>query len=270
MEIGLEPLVRLQQVDAEIERVREDLDRIPQELRIADEELAEAQGEFEAFERELGEAVSGQKACEKKKAESKLLLADYRNKLLSIRTNAEYKAMLDQIRFVEQTIDDQDSRTLELMYAEDESRGRLENARMKFDRGRQRVERKRQLLGERSVDLQARLDELVAKRSEIAPAVNIRLSRKYEQLRTAGKRVAVVPLSRGACGGCMTHVPPQNAVEIEQGATYNCPICGRFVVCSFEMQADAQANTEAVGPGGRPPAVFRREESPGTEGQGAG
>jgi predicted nucleic acid-binding Zn-ribbon protein len=234
MESGLELLVKLQQLDAEIESVRDELERIPQELRIADEELAQARTDLDSFEEELAGIVAGQKDCERKKVESKALLTDYRNKLLSIRTNDEYRAMLGQIGFVEKQIDDLDSRTIELMYAEDEARGRLDGARTKFERSSQRTDRKKQLLTEKSAGLQASLDDLHARRAEIAPTVNIRLSRKYEQLRTAGKRVAVVQLQKGACGGCMTNVPPQNAVEIEQGATYSCPICGRFVVCSFQ------------------------------------
>lgn len=236
MDSDLDLLVRLQQVDAEIERASEDLGRIPQEVRIAEEELASSRGEYEAVEHELEQLLQGQKDCERKKADSRALLADYRGKLLQIRNNTEYRAMLDQIGFVEQAMDETDSRILELMYSEDEARAKLETARMKYDRSVQRTERKKQLLQERASELKASLGKLEARRAELAPLVGVRLGRRYEQLRGAGRRMAVVSLQRGACGGCMTNVPPQNAVEIEQGATYNCPICGRFVVCSADLE----------------------------------
>jgi len=235
MENGLDLLIRLQLLDREIERNRADLDRIPQEMKIAEAENSEARGEYEAVEAGLAGVAAAQKACEKQKEEGRVRLADYRNKLLSIRTNTEYRTMLDQIKFVEQSMDDLDSRTLELMYAEDEVRGKLDAARRKWEHSRDRAERKKVLLGERSVELKASLSELESRRADLAPSLNIRLLRKYEQLRSAGKRVAVVGLVRNACGGCMTNVPPQNAVEIEQGTTYNCPICGRFVVCSGDL-----------------------------------
>jgi predicted nucleic acid-binding Zn-ribbon protein len=151
MESGLELLVKLQQLDAEIESVRDELERIPQELRIADEELAQARTDLDSFEEELAGIVAGQKDCERKKVESKALLTDYRNKLLSIRTNDEYRAMLGQIGFVEKQIDDLDSRTIELMYAEDEARGR-EGRRGAAPEGRMRGMHDQRASTERSGD----------------------------------------------------------------------------------------------------------------------
>lgn len=233
---GLRLLFELQMLDSEMDRTRSDLERIPGEMAIADQELASAEEEYAGAEKKLAEIRNGQAACERERAEATARIAEYRTRQSSLKTNEEYRAMTAQIDFVRQSIDAIDIRLIELMYAEDEEKARLEAAKRKLDRSVERVQRKKQLLEQRAGDLERTLREIESRRAALVPDLNIRLLRKYEQLRASGKPNAVVQLTRGACGGCLTHVPPQHAVEIEAGTMYNCPICGRFVVSGGEPQ----------------------------------
>lgn len=230
MEGSLAALFKLQEADSLLDRQKAELAGIPGELALVESELASAKDEFSAFEKKLAETAASQKKCDGEKAEARLKMAEYKTKLLSLKTNAEYKAMLEQISYVERRIDDLDSRTLELMYEEDGVRKDMEEASKKLDRYGERARRKRELLAGREASLMSEVNELASKRADLSAAVPIRLLRKYEQLRSAGKACAVVGLVRGACGGCHTYIPPQNAVEISQGISYSCPICGRYIV----------------------------------------
>ncbi len=230
MEGSLSGLLMLQEVDLLLDREKAELAGIPGELSLVEAELAAARTEFENVESRLADLASSQKKCESEKAEARQKLAEYRTKLLSLRTNAEYKAMLEQIAYVEKRIDDIDSRTLELMYEEDGARGSIEEARKKLDRYSERASKKKEFLTEREKSLREEISRLEGDRTARAAEVSVRLLRKYQQLRGSGRSSAVVGLERGACGGCHTNVPPQNAVEIGQGVSYSCPICGRYVV----------------------------------------
>lgn len=230
MDQALSLLFELQELDSALDREKAELEAIPGERRIVDEEVTRAREEFSAVEASLSGIVESQAQCEREKAEARARLAEYRTKLLSLKTNTEYRAMLEQMAWVEKRLDELDSRTVELLYAEDDSRKAVEEAGRKLGRYEERAARKRQMLDGREQELVRGIEELGARREELAPRVNIRLLRKYEQLRASGKSAAVVLLSRGACGGCHTNIPPQNAVEIGRGETYNCPICGRYVV----------------------------------------
>jgi predicted nucleic acid-binding Zn-ribbon protein len=53
----------------------------------------------------------------------------------------------------------------------------------------------------------------------------------YERIRKAKKGKAVVPVKRGACGGCFNRVPPQKLLELRlNNMLYTCERCGRIVV----------------------------------------
>lgn len=230
VEQTLSGLLKLQESDTMLDRAKAELAGIPGELALVESELSAARAEFSSVEAKLSELATILKKCEEEKADSRRKLAEYKTKLLSLKTNAEYKAMLEQISFVERRMDDLDSRTLETMYDEDAARKDIAEAGRKLERYSERAKRKTELLAERESVLRAEVDRLSGERSGTASAVPIRLLRKYEQLRASGRSCAVVGLVRGACGGCHTNIPPQNAVEISQGISYSCPICGRYIV----------------------------------------
>jgi predicted nucleic acid-binding Zn-ribbon protein len=230
MEKDICDLLNLQELDRRLDRTRDDLSRIPKEIEIHDREIQKHRETFTGYEKSLEEVRALQKKCTSEKEESGMRLVDYKNQLLTLKTNQEYKAMLLQISTFEKLIDDLDSQVIELMYREDETVTEIENARKVLDRSIQRAEKRKELLNAEKKELEEQTNTLTAEREERARVVNIRFLRKYEQLRSAGKGLAVVGLIRGACGGCMTNVPPQSGVEIAQGSTFTCPICGRFLV----------------------------------------
>ena len=223
-------LAKLQKLDLQLDENRRELESIPRELAIQDSEAERSAEELREFEDRLQEVLDRQKAAAETKQEAIALLADYKTKLTTLKTNEEYRAMLRQIEHGEARIDELDSRSIELMYSEDEARELHSEASKRHERALERASRRREILKQRASELQSVIEELEERRAELASATSVRLVRKYEQLRSAGKSEAVVGLLNGNCGGCLTVVPAQNAVEIKNGVTYICPICGRYIV----------------------------------------
>ena len=230
MDDDIRDLLKLQDIDRKLDRALEDLSRIPREIDIHDQEIMKHRDRFSEHEKSLEEVKAEQKKSVGDKQDAKEKLAEYKNNLLSLKTNDEYKAMLHQIGTVEQAIDDLDSRSIELMYKEDETTLEIESARKTLDRSVSRAEKRKEFLLTEKKELEQEVGSLQVAREKRIEGVNIRFLRKYEQLRSAGKGLAVAGLISGACGGCMTNIPPQSAVEIAQGITFTCPMCGRFVV----------------------------------------
>ncbi len=230
MEEYIEQLLQLQRLDVKLDRLREDLERIPGEIAIHERDQEQRRLEHEKVEEELREAERLRGECEAEKRENENRLVEYRKQLLDLKTNEEYRSMLKQIEYAEKKIDDLESEILELLYQEEENGELIEKARKKLEKSVSRCERRKKALEEERAELEEEISALEEDRDRLAEGVRQRFLRKYQQLRNAGKGRAVVGLLRGACGGCMTNVPPQSAVEIKAGKTFTCPICGRFVV----------------------------------------
>jgi len=230
MEEYIEQLLQLQKLDVKLDRLREDLQRIPGEIAIHERDQEKRRLEHEKVEEELREAERLRGECEDEKKRNEKKLVEYRKQLLDLKTNEEYRSMLKQIEYAEKRIDKLESEILELLYQEEENGELIEQARKKLEKSVSRCERRKEALKEEQAELEEEIAVREEQRDELAGGVRQRYLRKYSQLRDAGKGRAVVGLIRGACGGCMTNVPPQSAVEIKSGNTFTCPICGRFVV----------------------------------------
>lgn len=69
----------------------------------------------------------------------------------------------------------------------------------------------------------------------------------YDDLGRAARRPAVVPLVRGACGGCCMRVPPQLGAVVRRGQSVcSCPHCRRLL---YAVPRDAES---ADGSGSKP------------------
>jgi hypothetical protein len=63
----------------------------------------------------------------------------------------------------------------------------------------------------------------------------------YERIRKAKRGMAVVPVKKGACGGCFNRVPPQKLLELRQNdRLYTCERCGRIIVSDEIAETSAK------------------------------
>ncbi|MEN8209212.1 MAG: C4-type zinc ribbon domain-containing protein, partial [Candidatus Fermentibacteria bacterium] len=193
-------------------------------------ELESQKAVYESEKEKLEGTKESSRKCIENKEASQKTLAEFKNKLLQMKTNEEYRAMSDQIEFVKKQISDFDIEILERMYEEEQGEKDLVEAKKIWERNSKRAEKRQDILNGQLEVLEENIEKLMEERNEISSGIGKRLLDKYEQLRTAGRGLVVVGLQKGACGGCLTNIPPQTAVEVSQGKTFICPICGRFVV----------------------------------------
>ncbi len=230
MEEPIKRLLLLQETDRKLDRVKADMEAIPRELQVHRREIEEHRLRFRGVEEALESNRAGQEALKAEQQELRSRVAEYRTRLLSIKTNDEYRAMLKQIDYALGKVDDMDTALLEAMEAEDEARAEVEKAGRELERYERRYEARKEMLEGKAAQLETELSALEAEREVVASSIDVRYYRKYRQARRSGRPEIVVGLRGGACGGCLTNVPPQNGVDIKGGNTFLCPMCGSFVV----------------------------------------
>jgi len=230
MEEYIARLLDLQDLDRRSDRLKADLESIPAEIAVHRKEMEGHRTRFSEFENSLNSIRDRQKKLTGDKADTIARIADYKSRLLTLKTNEEYSAMLKQISHAEKLIDQIDESILEAMYEEDETVQSVQRAEKERDRALKRSEAREELLKARYTELQNELDKVIAERTEAAGRVEPKYLRMYEKARENGHREAVAGLRNGACGSCLTKIPAQSAGEIRSGVTFSCPICGSFVV----------------------------------------
>lgn len=242
MENRIEQLLALQDLDRRLDRARGDLNALPGELERQEKEMTGHQARFQESVDLLEQNRKMQASLKSDQQDLRTRVADYRNRLLSIKTNDEYRTMLKQIDFALGKIDDLDTALLEAMEEEESLEERVRKAEKELERHRTRFETRKTMLEEQQRQLERETDRLLAERESAAAAVDLKSLRKYEQARSSGRAEIVVGLRAGACGGCLTLIPPQNGVEIKGGNTFNCPMCGCYVVWTEDSSLAGNRN----------------------------
>jgi predicted nucleic acid-binding Zn-ribbon protein len=78
--------------------------------------------------------------------------------------------------------------------------------------------------------LAGELDGCVRKSEKLKKEIPAELLRKYEQIKGAGRGIAVVAVWKEVCDGCHMSIPPQLYNELQKTtALITCPNCNRII-----------------------------------------
>lgn len=227
----LEALEKLQAIDSKIDEVKKIRGALPEEVQDLEDEIAGYQTRIEKQsdeKKELEDAISANKTAIK---DAEKLIKKYEEQQMNVRNNREYDAITKETELQQ----------LEIQILEK----RIKEAYEKIEAKEEETNQTKESLSEREKDLKSKKDELesIVKESEddeqkmakdrakAAKGVEERLLMSYDKVRKNMRNgLAVVPVKRGACGGCFNVVPPQKQAEIrEKKKIIVCEHCGRIL-----------------------------------------
>lgn len=224
-------LYALQLVDSQLQEVNDLKGDLP--TIVAD--LEAKVSSLKASIKELG-AVIKQSKVDRDNADVEIIalaekMEKYKNQQLNVKSNRQYDALTREIENAE-------TRVRSLEKEMEVSEGKIETARKDTEAANAALgeaqgeldERKKEL---REVNKENEKEELKLQhdRDKIRARLQKEDLERYERIRNAKGGKAVVPIKRGACGGCFSRVPPQKMLEIRQNShLYACEHCGRILV----------------------------------------
>ena len=82
-------------------------------------------------------------------------------------------------------------------------------------------------------EIAAAITERRDQRETIAKSLPEELLKRYDRIRSNKAGMAVAPIKRERCTGCLSPIPAQRILEIErEDRVYLCEACGRILVVS--------------------------------------
>jgi predicted nucleic acid-binding Zn-ribbon protein len=109
MEEFIARLLDLQDCDRDIDRLKADLESIPREMKIHRNDTQGHEDRFNQFRDTLDGIKQKQKKLAGDRADNIARVADYKSRLISLKSNTEYTAMLQQIANTEKMNDQIDN-----------------------------------------------------------------------------------------------------------------------------------------------------------------
>ena len=225
-------LYQLQKIDSEIDEINKVKGELPLEVQDLEDELAGLTTRIENINAEIEELNSLTRQRKREVDQAKIMIGNYKEQQNNVRNNREYDAITKEIEYQELEIELAEKRLKE--YAQ-----QIKNKKAVIDQTNALVE-------ERNIDYKAKKEELDSIEAETAQQVaelqaraekakepiDERLLAAYNRIRkNVHNGLAVVTVTRDACGGCFNRIPPQRQVDIRQGKKLIvCEYCGRILV----------------------------------------
>lgn len=223
-------LIRLQELDSQIDRLHEKRERLPHDIEEARKPIDKATSEYEKT-KAVHESLSRQKRDSERDLttqEEKLVKLHHRT--TEIKTNKEYQAHLAEIETTKQEKGNLEERLLLLMDQVDQA-GKEEDSRQKVVADEQRrFESERQRMEAEIIKAEELLKQLDTERKTVADKIEEPILREYHQLRKSRNGLGLVPAKDGTCQGCRLAIPPQLYADVRKNEKIvACSQCHRFL-----------------------------------------
>jgi uncharacterized protein len=238
MNSDLQHLIRLQQLDTDIESARRRIAEIPSVQLALDARLAEQQAVVAAIKQRLAESQTARRATEGEVASLQTRLSKYKGQLMEVKTNKEYQAMQKEIATAEEAVRSQEDRILEQMEEAETLARELKIAETALKTQQDDIARERKRLEEEAAVLQKRTTDTSSARTAVAKDLSPAALRLFEHVSKQRKGLAVAEARDGICTVCHVRLRPQVFNEVRRNESLiQCDSCLRILYFSAAVPA---------------------------------
>ena len=229
MNQDLTQLIELQQVEAEISRLQAQIAALPKRVQAIESKLADANGR-------VAKAQAAIKADEvaRRKYESEIQgqnerISKFREQSLAVKTNEQYRALMNEIGFAEDEIRKLEDKILEAMLDVDAKHADVKKAQQELVEETKEIEKEKAEVRARTAEAEKELGGRRARQKQLREGVDADLLGRYDRLlRSRGTALAEAREQR--CTACQVLLRPQvfNELRLEDKVAA-CESCSRIL-----------------------------------------
>jgi predicted nucleic acid-binding Zn-ribbon protein len=227
----LEALLKLQEIDSKLDSLLKIRGDLPEEVRDLEDETLGYQTRKNKFLSEIAELNGDLQAFSNAQKDADKLILKYKEQQMNVRNNREFDAISKEIELQELDVNLAEKRS-------NETKARIRLIEDELDKINTILVEREDALNEKKGELDVIVEEsreeekqILASREKQTKRIDERLLKSYEKIRANSLNgLAVVHVSRGACGGCFNIVPPQRQADIRDNKRIIvCEHCGRIL-----------------------------------------
>ncbi|MBA3912256.1 MAG: hypothetical protein H0X25_00005, partial [Acidobacteriales bacterium] len=240
MPSDLENLMQLQAAGREIRRLQEEIAALPKRVAAIEQKLAGTKAALEAARAAVKADEAARRKHESANQDLQGKISKYRDQSLAVKTNEQYRALLQEIQFAEQEIRGNEDKMLELMLDSDNKEKQVQAAEADLRAETAEIEKEKIEAKARTTQDEKELAEWNARRDAARANIDADLVRHYDRvLKFRGSGLAEVLNAR--CAGCQVALRPQSLNEVKGGKLLICESCQRVLYYdpSKEVQTEA-------------------------------
>ncbi len=231
MQEDLTVLFKLQKIDQDLHEIEQLKVNIPHQIQTMSGEQSDVEQRFSEQEQQVESLEKDRRQHERDLEGVQEQINKYQGQLHSVKTNKEYDALQKEMQTQKTNISVHEDAILQLMSDTEEAGEALEAIRVEMETTIAAIKVQTRKLKKKLTTVD---EDVAVKRDErlrTAMRIEARVARVYNRIRRILGGLAVVPLKKGACGGCFNIIPLQVVAEIRQMNRLTiCESCGRIVL----------------------------------------
>jgi len=237
----LQYLYKLQQIDSSLDELQEEKGDLPGQVRALEEQLEVVRTQHSLSEQAMKTAFTQRDNADNEIIVLKAKMEKYKSQQFAVRTNREYDALTREMDGTVEAVRRLEKEMEQLEVKGTTTRTAIEELATKIEEMEKQLEERRAALMEVSKSTEVEELEFNHQRQKVVARIAKPDLAAYERIRRAKRGMAVVPVKKGACGGCFNRVPPQKLLELRQNdRLYTCERCGRIIVSDEIAETSAK------------------------------
>jgi predicted nucleic acid-binding Zn-ribbon protein len=228
--VEIENLVRLQKLDDEIRALDSRLSAIPKEIEALQKEIATERKNLESAQKALADAQKAQRTHESELAAVEERVKKYKDQLMNVKTNDEYRAMQHQIEVATKDVSAIEDKILDDFDTVKELEEKKQKRQAELDKGQKEISAMEKELEAERTRLESERASRMTSREEVLTRIPEDLLSEYDRIAKARGGVAMAEAIDERCQVCMVRLRPQAFQELRMGAKIlHCESCRRIL-----------------------------------------
>ncbi|HEY3488518.1 MAG TPA: C4-type zinc ribbon domain-containing protein [Candidatus Deferrimicrobiaceae bacterium] len=230
-------LLDLQEIMTRARTVEEQKRRVPLEVADLKGLFEEREAAFLAARQEFEGVRQQRRDLEREIEEESDKVEKAKAKLMGIKTNKEYYAMLKEIEQTKRLNTEREEALLALMARHEEAEKRMNECKAELDEVSGRYHEQMVDIDARMASYDREIAAINADRQRKGASLDKSLLRRFELIFERRSGVAIASAQQCACSGCHMNLSPQLYNMLQRGdKLYVCPNCNRLLYYSEECE----------------------------------
>lgn len=226
----IQTLRQLQEVDAQLYRLRRERQHKPLVLERTRQLVAEQQAKAQASEAHLKALQLQQKEKELELSTKEANVKKLQMQLFQVKTNKEYTAIQHEIEQTKGDVSLVEEEILTVMDAIETASQDRQAQLAQADEQQAHLQDEEVRLSQELQAIEEQQGRLQGQRNDILPLIKAPALAVYERVLASRDGLAMVPLVQASCGGCHMVQPPQVVSEVHLNAKLvTCESCNRIL-----------------------------------------
>jgi predicted nucleic acid-binding Zn-ribbon protein len=209
MNSDLKQLIRLQTIDISVQELRSRIDKFPSISKALDEKLKSAQSGVETAKERVKNNQGNRKKLESEISSIEGKISKYRDQMIAVKTNEEYRALQHEIEHSQAAIRKIEDDILNLMMEAETGQSDIKTAEVRLKEDQAKVNEERKALEEENKHDLSALEGYLKERKDIQAGVSSDLISQYDRVRKHRGGIGVAPARNEICEICKVRIRPQ-------------------------------------------------------------